>query len=107
MIRENSKLFLGTLQPVSPFLQCELNGQKLLIADVVVYLRRGELFGKEGAWMETSWIPLLLREHCSYPCGGRIHLNNEWFVGIWMDEERCYCVGIFEALESLVGCLCP
>lgn len=36
------------------------------VTDIVVPLRRGELFFREdGTWIESGWIPLLLRQLCS------------------------------------------
>lgn len=56
---------------------------------VVVSLCLGKFFAKEGTWMESVWVPLLLRWHCSYLAGGCIKFDDEGFVGVWTDQERC------------------
>ncbi|XP_077085830.1 uncharacterized protein LOC143737854 [Siphateles boraxobius] len=54
----------------------EFNSQQFSVADVIVLLRRGQLFG-EGTWMESEWCPLPLRENRSYPCVGGVHLDEK------------------------------
>lgn len=61
MVSENQKGVFGSLQLMPPFFQGQLNGQQLTVADVIIYLRRVELPGEEGAWVEATGITLLLR----------------------------------------------
>ncbi len=65
-----------------PFFEHKLDVQELSVADIVILLHRSEFLGEEGTWMEFGRVPLLLRQHRSYPSGQSINLHNEGLAGV-------------------------
>jgi len=57
--------------------------------------------------MESTWGPLLLRQHRSYSVGGGVHLHHEGLVGIRVDEERSGGEGFFQGVECGGGSWSP
>lgn len=51
MVSNDLKAMVCSLQPTSLLLEGELDGEELSIADVVILLHQGQLFGVEGTWM--------------------------------------------------------
>ncbi len=74
---------LCSLQPVSSFLQRHLDGEQLLITNIVVSLRWGKLPGEISRRMESGRISVVLWQHCSHADGGS-HFHNEWELGFQM-----------------------
>lgn len=60
MVCDDFEVMVISLQPVSPLLKGEFDCQKLTIANIVVVLHLGQLFGVEDTWMEVWRITLPL-----------------------------------------------
>jgi len=93
----------SSLQPMPPLLEGHLDCKKFSVSDVVVPLRRVELAGEEGAWMEAARVPLLLRQDRSYSGCGGVHLHHEWSVGIRMYQERSGGEGLLKVASVAAG----
>ena len=50
MVRNYLKLVVSSLQPVSPLLQGQFDGQQFPVTDIIIPLRRGQLFGEGVSW---------------------------------------------------------
>lgn len=60
MVSDDLKTVVSFLQPMSPFLESELDDEKLSVANAVILLRWGILLEIEGTWMEALRITLPL-----------------------------------------------
>ncbi len=91
MIRKNGEWVFGSLKPVSPLLEGQLNSYEFPVANVIVTFRRAEFSVEEGAWMESRWIPLLLGKDGSHTRSGSIYFNNEGSFWIRVNEDGSMC----------------
>lgn len=65
----------------------QFDSQEFSIAYIIVLLHQGECLRKEGKWMESGGLPLLLCNKCTKVSCWGIYFHNEWFVTIWMHKE--------------------
>ncbi len=100
MIRDDRKGVLCSLQPMSPFLQRQFDGEQLPIIDIIVSLCWVKLPGEISARVESGRLSVVLRQHCSHAGGGGIHFHNEWELGFQMCEDGSSAEGLLEFLEG-------
>lgn len=100
MACDDLKLIVGSLQSVSPFLQRKLYCQELTVADVIILLRWGQLFGIEGTWIEALWVTLQLGQYSSISNCGSVNFHDERQFWVRMVENWRRHEGFFEALEG-------
>src|SRR5215471_6857552 len=102
MVGPNLHRMLGSLQKVSPLLQCTNNGQHLLVMDLVVPLHL-----TQALRVECNRVPLVIFSGLlgeDRPSGhvGAIHLNPERPVTIRKCQDQGGCDF---GLQGLEGCL--
>ncbi len=91
MVSDDRKGVLSSLQPVPPFIQCQINGKQL---------RWGKLLGEVSTRVESRRLSVALRWHSSHTGCLDIHFHYEWELGLWMGEDGSSAEGL---LELLVG----
>ena len=87
MVSPDNKRKGHALQPMPPLLQCELGGQELAVADIIIPLRRGQPAGEKGTGVELVVGGRVLGEDRAHSSVRSVGLHHELKCGIGLDED--------------------
>lgn len=79
----------------------------LLVSNVVIPFRWGQLTGELGTWMETRWSSLPLLQHGTQLSGRRIYFDYEGEFRVGEAESGCRAGSFIELLKGEEGFRAP
>ena len=88
VVSPNEHGVLGPLQPVPPFHQGSVHGQKFPVPHVVIAFRRSEATGQECDWVDLLVLCRSLGQDGPDACVRRVDLHDELASGVGEDEHR-------------------
>lgn len=84
VISKNNERVLNSLQPMAPFLQCQLHCQKLSVPSVIIMVSREQAAGQEGTWVNVvvslgiTDNQVLEASTSTIELSGRVSENQDW-----------------------------